>query len=173
MQLVSYTFYLNFLLILLTTTSQAAHCPTQNQKVTINGNSMSPLFKHDQEVLVQNGYYACHTVRRGDVITLTHTGHKNLLIKRVIAIPGDKYRYEAKHIYINGKIATNSDGLNFEIESKMLALYAKSYPVIPAENYLVLGDQPGGSLDASKFGLIEKNQIIGRVMKEKKIKHKQ
>lgn len=134
---------------------------------------MSPLFKHDQEILVQNGYYACHSVRRGDVITFTHKGHKNLLIKRVIAIPGDRYRYEAKHIYINDKIATNSDGLNFEIESKMLALYAKSYPVIPTENYLVLGDQPGGSLDASKFGLIEKNQIVGRVMKEKKIKHKQ
>ncbi|MCB0347579.1 MAG: signal peptidase I [Bdellovibrionales bacterium] len=138
-------------------------CNTSTQQVIVNGTSMSPLFKDKQELKVIKNYYSCHDIQRGDIIVFEQSGRKNLLIKSVIAIPGDKFEYKNLQIYINGKIQKNSSGVVYSIKSKMLSLYSKSYPVLPKDSYLVLGDNPQGTLDASAYGLIGREQIQGKV----------
>jgi type IV secretory pathway protease TraF len=48
----------------------------------------------------------------------------------------------------------------------MLSLYEKDYKgIIPQNTYLILGDQPSGSVDSSVFGLVDKSDILGKAEK--------
>ena len=48
----------------------------------------------------------------------------------------------------------------------MLSLYERDYQgKIPEDAYLVLGDNINGSLDSRNFGLIGKQDILGKVEK--------
>ena len=47
----------------------------------------------------------------------------------------------------------------------MLSLYENDYKgMIPSKAYLILGNLSGGSLDASRFGLIDRSDILGKVL---------
>jgi len=46
----------------------------------------------------------------------------------------------------------------------MLKLYVKSYPVLPDNTYLILGNKVSGSSDSTRFGLIDKSDIVGKIM---------
>ena len=47
----------------------------------------------------------------------------------------------------------------------MLELYINDYQgVIPANAYLILGNQAEGSLDSIRFGLIGKEGIVGKIV---------
>jgi len=64
------------------------------------------------------------------------------------------------------KNSNNQDYCLSEQSHKMLALYENDYKgVIPGDSYLILGNLPEGSLDSSRFGLISKLDISGKVVK--------
>ena len=143
-------------------------CSEKTEMVIVNGDSMSPLLKSGQELKVDKNYYACKAPHRGDIIIFEIAGRKNQVIKKIFGIAGDKFEYKDKKILINGKPLQNSAKQAYEIDSKMLKLYADSYPVIPENSYLVLGDNSSGSFDASRFGFIDRKQIVGRVILQSK-----
>lgn len=140
-------------------------CSRDIEIVIVNGTSMSPQLKDKEEVSLDKNFYSCNQIKRGDIIVFEIPGRKNRIIKKVYAIPGDKFEYKNGHIYINGKIAKNSVNQEYKIESKMLQLYATDYPQLPKDSYLVLGDEPHGTFDASKMGFIDRKQIVGHVGK--------
>lgn len=147
-------------------------CAPRFESVIVNGDSMSPLLKNQQELQLDLNYYSCHTIQAGDLVVFEIPGRKNRIIKKIFAVPGDTYKYRNNQIEINGKILKNSAGENYNIQSKMLELYASSYPVLPKDSYLVLGDQPRGSFDASRMGFIDRQQIVGKVQLTKKKSNK-
>jgi signal peptidase I len=128
----------------------------------VRGSSMVPLFVGGDVVQYSSGYYRCFPVERWDII-IAHIGD-GLIIKRTVGIPGDAWRYESGAIIINGKPATNSEGVAYNIQSSMLTLYSQSYPTIPPDTYLILGNHVDGTLDASRFGLVARQDIIGKVI---------
>ena len=134
--------------------------------VIVRGSSMSPLIEAGSEILVQKGYYNCHDVKRGDIVVFDHPSNSAPLLKRVVGISGDLFEYVNGSIYINGEIQLNSEGNEYDIQSKMLALYASSYPIIPDSMYLVLGDREGGTKDASRYGYVGDEHLVGRVVIE-------
>jgi len=136
-----------------------------NQIVIVNGNSMSPLIKDGDELMYLKGYYDCNEVKRGDVVILNQSGNENFIIKQIVGIPKDTFEYKNKLIYINGIELKNSQNISYSIDSKMLRLYANSYPILPENTYLILGDNPYGTFDSSKFGLVSKQEIVGKVVK--------
>ena len=47
----------------------------------------------------------------------------------------------------------------------MISLYIKDYKgIIPPDTYLILGDNPFGTYDSTRFGLIDKSNIVGKVL---------
>lgn len=159
-----------FFVILLTAisatgqTSKSSCIPTE-KSITVHGTSMEPRYKNNQDIKYLENFYQCaqFDVQRGDIVVFEIPGRKNFLLKKVVAIPNDKFEYKNQNIYINGLILKNSEKIIYKIDSKMLALYAKDYPTIPEKSYLVLGDNTNGTFDASRFGLISSEQIKGKV----------
>jgi hypothetical protein len=71
------------------------------------------------------------------------------------------------NLLVNGKIMTNSQHVPYHFgfwRKNMLELFARDHGgVVPPGTYLVLGDDPTGTNDSSKFGLIAASDIIGTV----------
>lgn len=52
------------------------------------------------------------------------------------------------------------------MKDKLLQLYENSFKgIIPENTYIILGNQPEGTLDSTRFGLVDKSGIIGKVVR--------
>ncbi len=153
----------------------AAEEVVPTETVIVRGTSLSPLIRPGEEVKIFRGYYRDHPVQRGDIVLVNYSGNENPLIKIVKGLPQDSFALQKGdnragwHILINNKILKNSenkDYVNYGKRHKMLSLYIKDFNgVIPENTYLVLGNIPAGTLDSTRFGLIDGKQIIARVEK--------
>jgi len=147
-------------------------CISFKKEMTVRGFSMDPFIKPEQTVTALFGYYNCNPVQRNDIVLYAYSGNDNLLIKFIKAVPGDSWTLKESSggygIIVNGLSLLNAEGIAYLIQGssvKMLELYAKDYPVIPEDTYLLLGDKTDGSLDSTSFGLIGKRDIVAKVEK--------
>ena len=73
-----------------------------------------------------------------------------------------KQNWDNWNILINDKIVKNSQAKPYSIPNSkigILKLYAKSYPIIPTDTYLILWDKIHWTMDSTMFWLISKNNI--------------
>ncbi|NOR85774.1 signal peptidase I [archaeon] len=147
-------------------------CVVNNELRIVNGNSLSGLIESGAEVNILYGYYACNVVNRNDVVVYNYSGSENSLIKIVKGLPKDTFNVSLVDgfyvLVINGGIVRNSDGEIYVLDRKqrqMILLYVNSYGgVIPENTYLILGNLVFGSLDSTRFGLVSRRDIVGKVV---------
>ena len=74
------------------------------QRVSMIGDSMNPILRNGDVVLVNRLVYNARRPRRGDIIVFKPKGNENshYYIKRVIGLPGEKVEFRENEIYING-----------------------------------------------------------------------
>ena len=162
------------LIVVFLLTLSIGKCSTQSETRTVHGISMSPIIKDGQEVKLIKNYYNCHKVGRNDIIAYNYSGDINPLIKIVKGIPGDKFSMQSFNnsqewkILINGSIIYNSENKPYlltQSEYNLLLIYEDSYKgIIPDNAYLILGDVAPNSIDSRHFGLIDKSDIIGKIV---------
>lgn len=139
--------------------------------VEVAGRSMFPLVKPGEKLLLLEGYYASRLPERYDVVAYRYAGREWPLMKIVYAIAGDRWEVledpGAYRIKVNGRLALDSPGNVLRIpkgEARRLKLYGESYPVIPEDALLILGHEPG-SIDSSRFGLVDRRDLAGRLVR--------
>lgn len=155
-----------------TAAKEQTACVARSEQFTVQGGSMSPFIKSGETVEGLFGYYDCHEIQKGDIVLLRYAGNKNPLIKFVRGIPGDTFAFKSNgsvyNLFINGAVVKNSAGTLYNFSGqgyRMLSLYMQSYRnEIPADAYLVLGDDTNGSLDSERFGLIGKSDILAKAV---------
>ena len=140
---------------------------------TIKGDSMDPTLKDGQHVMVNILGYKVGNIKKGNVIVF-HANKKDDYVKRVIGTPGDSVQYKNDTLYINGK-KQKEPYLNYNEKRKQTEYITGTFKVkdlpnvnpktnvIPKDKYLVLGDNREVSKDSRSFGLIDKDQIVGKV----------
>ncbi len=151
-----------------------SECPIKVEQRIVRGNSLYPLINSSQEVKILLGYYNCHPIERDDIIVYNYSGSDVPIIKIVKGIPNDKFHLECVdnnsrwNLIINNKVVRNSEGRPYIFNKqryKMLSLYERDYNgVIPDNVYLILGNIPQGTMDSTKFGLVGRGDIIGKVI---------
>lgn len=117
--------------------------------VSVKGNSMYPTLEGN-EIMILN---KLGKIDRFDIVVV-HLDNKNdNLIKRVIALPGEKIKIENSKIYINGEELPDEFG------------YGETYNIdeveLDEDEYYILGDNRIISLDSRVFGKINKKNIKG------------
>ena len=124
----------------------------------IEGTSMEPSFHHGQYVLVNKLIYHFHPPQRGDVIIFRNPKNPNqLLIKRVIGLPGEQVEIENGQVYIDGRLLEEPD---------YIPASAGSYSTpnnVPLDRYFVLGDNREISGDSRAGWTVPRGDIIGKV----------
>ena len=121
------------------------------------GPSMNPTLNEGDIIITNKFIYRFKSIERNDVVVISQD--EKYMIKRIVGLPGETIEYQNNDVLINGKAYketfTNSETEDFTIQDL-------GYDVIPEDMYLVLGDNRENSLDSRTFGLISKNQIIGK-----------
>ncbi|MBI3204395.1 MAG: signal peptidase I [Myxococcales bacterium] len=97
---------------------------------------------------------------RGDVVVLDSPDDGTVLLKRVVAIPGDRVSVRHGEVELDGQRAPRAYAVRREDEGG-----PDFGPVtLPPDSYLVLGDNRGDSRDGRYFGLVARSAILGRAV---------
>ncbi len=146
--------------------------------------SMQPTVDIDDRILVNKTAYGLrvpftdgYAVRGaepalGDVVVLDSPVEDKVLLKRVIGTPGHTVQIISGRVVIDGELATieeRADGTYERLGHMVHPLRITDGggpdwgPLeIPADRYLVIGDNRGDSADGRMFGLVERDAILGR-----------
>lgn len=110
--------------------------------------------------------------RPGDVVVLDPPADGPVLLKRVVAVPGDRVMVRAGLLWRNGrpvKVTRRRGGLREHLGGRSHAIRLQGPPgpelgplTIPPRRYLLLGDNRGDSHDSRYFGLVRRARILGR-----------
>ncbi|GAC09391.1 signal peptidase I [Paraglaciecola chathamensis] len=119
---------------------------------------------------------------RGDIIVFDSAPADKRLVKRVVGIPGDTIAMIDNVLYINqqplsyennvakghfSEVTENLLGVQHRIRVANNGSRLSSFTplTIPADYYLAMGDNRDNSADSRVFGLIPRDEIIGRANK--------
>jgi len=130
------------------------------QNYRVDGQSMEPSL-HDQEyILVDKAAYLFHPPERGDVIVFEYPLDPQLdYIKRIIAIPGDVISIVGEKVTVDG-VTLNEPYINKDDPFNPFAPIRNQ--VVKPGDYFVMGDNRGNSSDSREWGLVPRQNIIGK-----------
>lgn len=126
----------------------------------ILGPSMEPTLNDGDIVLLNKFQYHLFSVKRNQIVALNYEDTK-YMVKRIIGLPGEKIEYKDNTLYINDK--PYEEEFLKDVKTNDFSIKDLGYDVIPEDMYLVLGDNRENSMDSRDFGLISKEDIIGKV----------
>jgi signal peptidase I len=135
------------------------------QPFMVEGVSMEPNFHNNEYLIVNELSYRWEKPKRGDVIVFKYPlNEAKDYIKRLIGLPGETVKIK------NGQVSVcQKSGQNCEIldESKYLPTGTETdgdvTMILKPDEYFVLGDHRSQSSDSRFWGVLKKDEIIGRV----------
>ena len=118
--------------------------------VIVSGDSMIPTLKSGQLVIIRKHV---DSFESGDIVVFHH--QDELMIKRVIALPGDQVILDSSGIYING---IHIKPYNYSGEPTVISLNE--------DDVFVIGDNYDNSIDSRIIGPISIGDVIGVVLRK-------
>lgn len=111
---------------------------------------------------------------RGDIVVFHSPADGQVLVKRLVGLPGDRVALQAGHLVVNGERveqAIVSPGVWLEhLPGTPHPSFAgadqgpaMSEQEVPPRHYLMLGDHRGNSADSRYFGWVPRENLLGRV----------
>lgn len=125
--------------------------------------------------------------QRGDIVTVDSHQAGELLLKRIVGLPGDVVELRDNVLTINGQAASYGqaqvrplagdgaddavyrderiDGMNHlvRLSESHPSLHSSFGPVVvPADHYMMLGDNRDNSMDSRYFGFFARSELMGR-----------
>jgi signal peptidase I len=126
------------------------------QPTRVHGQSMEPNLHTNQRLVVEKISYRLHGPRQGDVVVFSMPQQsEELLIKRVIGLPGETVEIRGGQVYINGT-PLDEPYLNQETRGRFGPV------VVPPLHVFVLGDNRNFSNDSRAFDAVPIKNILGR-----------
>ncbi len=124
----------------------------------IKGRSMVPAFDDGQRVVVLKLF---SDIQRGDIVIFSSQDDPGKdLIKRVIALPGERIQIRKGIVRINGKVLKEG-----YLEDKDYGLYdAEIDEEVGLGQLYVLGDNRDDSHDSRRFGSVSEGSLKGKVV---------
>lgn len=124
----------------------------------IKGRSMVPTFDDGQRVVVLKLF---SDIQRGDIVIFSSQDDPGKdLIKRVIALPGERIQIRKGLVRINGKVLKEG-----YLEDKDYGLYdAEIDEEVGLGQIYVLGDNRDDSHDSRRFGSVSEESLKGKVV---------
>lgn len=128
----------------------------------IPSGSMEPTLETNDRLIVDKISYHFTNPNRGDIVVftppqaVTEKEHSNdPFIKRVIGLPGEQIEIKGGRVYVN----------NLPLKEDYIAAqpdYTWGPQIVPANSYLVLGDNRNKSYDGHIWGFVSNDRLIGK-----------
>ena len=122
---------------------------------SIPSQSMAPTLEAGDQIVVTR--YVRAEPQRGDVIVFhSPRGGDELMVKRIVAVPGDLLDSRLGRVRIGGHTLPEPYVL------RTAATGAIESQIVPADSYFVLGDNRDDSMDSRSWGPVPRQAIVGR-----------
>jgi signal peptidase I len=130
--------------------------------VHVEGQSMLPGLQDGQSLLINRLAYVFAAPQRGDVVVFqSPTPPDAELVKRITGLPGEELRIEQGMVFVDDRlldesyVAPGAGGIDpYPAEGQSIR--------VPTDEYFVLGDNRGISLDSRLGWFVRTDQIVGR-----------
>lgn len=132
----------------------------------VDGLSMFPTYKDDEFLLINKISLAVREPKRGDIVQLMHKPNKQLLVKRIIGLPGETIRIRKNSVYL-----IQGDGSEEKLDEPYLRQGTltrtkdgkpTSFGPFAPHEYFVMGDnREHSSADSRILGPIPRQWIYG------------
>jgi signal peptidase I len=133
------------------------------QSVQVDGQSMFPTLRNSDSYWLNRLAYVKSEPRRSDIVVLKDPRDNVLVVKRIIALPGQS-------VYLNrGKVYVDSQPLDEPYLPDMTRTFAyekneSEFFVVGKDDFFVLGDNRNNSADSRVFGPVPRQNILGKLM---------
>lgn len=125
------------------------------QATVVYGYSMMPSLSPTDRLVIEKVTYQFSPPARNDIVVLDLPQMPELLIKRLVGLPGETIAVDHERLYINGVAVEGRMG---EVPDTITF-----GPVVLGENeYFLMGDNRFYSNDSRSFGAVSGNAIVGR-----------
>jgi signal peptidase I len=128
------------------------------QATRVYGQSMEPNLHTNERLVIEKLTYRFHGPRRGDVVVIKDPGGSpELLIKRVVGLPGERVTVANSRVFIDGR-PLDEPYLDQPTQGS-----GRSW-IVPPFSVFVMGDNRSASRDSRVFGPVSMDEIIGRAL---------
>lgn len=128
----------------------------------IPNHNMSPTLNKDDRVIVNKIKVTFDLLRDGDVILYRHNGV--IHFSRIVGKPGESVEIKNHHLFRDDRRVNEQYAKNRQIKNIALRNIKDSDgDIVPPGSYFVLNDNDDNKSDSRRYGLIDKQDIIGDV----------
>ena len=123
----------------------------------IQGHSMEPTYHNGSHSFCVRPRYLFARIEQFDVVTIRFTGKSVMLLKRVLALPGDILEFREGTLYVNNE-RIDEPYVQYSSSWNLPARQVK-----PGYIY-VAGDNRGTSMSRHHFGQVDIDRVVGGVL---------
>ena len=127
--------------------------------IRVEGPSMLPTYRDGSVNFVNRLAYWRAEPRRGDVIAVRFTGPNMMLMKRVVALPGETVEYVEGRLLVNGQFL-EEPYLKYSCDWNVRPEHYK----LEADEYYVVGDNRSMPYGLHEKGAARRKRIMGRIV---------
>ena len=125
--------------------------------IRTDGISMEPTYRSNSLNLVNRLSYRLAEPARGDVVAIRLAGPHVVYVKRIVGLPGERLAFVGGVIHINGVPLS-------EPYVKNPRPWDRPEVTLGAREYFAVGDNRGMEQGAHKFGIVDRERILGKVL---------
>lgn len=131
------------------------------QRVSTAGDSMAPVLKNGDVVLVNRLVYKMKSPSRGDIVAYRQDKNGHFAVKRIAGLPGETVQIVDGQLLINGEVPESG----IYVSDIAFAGQASEPVELGEDEYFVIGDNHTASDDSRlpNIGSISRDDIYGKV----------
>lgn len=137
---------------------------------TVDGKSMQPTLPEGKHFSINRWSYLFEDINRFDIVVFKLPNENEVLVKRVIGLPGDRIEYKNDHLYINGEMvsepflpAKKNEMFSQAKTGDFTLEEVTGEKAVPKDSIFVIGDNRLNSRDSRHFGFVKIKHVIGKV----------
>ena len=135
------------------------------QPFFVKGQSMLPSFHDGEYLIIDEISYRFQEPKRGQVVVFKNPQNPDqYYIKRIIGLPGEKVEVENGRVIIYNQ--QNPAGKILEEDPYLpnTSTPGNIKQILEGDEYFLLGDNRHSSFDSRRFGAVEEELIVGKVL---------
>jgi len=124
--------------------------------IRATGISMLPTFRDGQLLFFNTLAYRWTEPSRGDIAAIAFEPDVAVLVKRIVALPGERLRIDGGVVYINGIALDESYVRNRQP-------WSLDEVQLDPGDYFVIGDNRGMAMRNHTLGAVSREELVGRL----------